>query len=465
MNQYDDEFEQSSLRRNRGYLIFCSALFFLLAGMIAFDWKPLPVSTSPLGLFNSSNADEIYLDPDGDATKHWILANCGNRQNQVAVLNEGVLHGSSSLSSQEEEELSRWCRFPIVTHPDIQSWSQQMGNLQALAEAPGTSAVEIMQSSLSVPYTALYVNPMLSWLDANPGRGKELLNAIAANSLLDQDIQRNMRLAFTARNNMNQVLGTAIDLAKESGQATDRDISHWLDAKSISENPRLLEKLIANAATDSIVRTKLLDSLRHLRRADRGDFYITIGKTLIDDPFNARQLRKQLKLLPSRQRLDIALQLIDSSTTEGSTAFTHELLTNIGEVFSGTAPKLEAFVALAELTRNNDHAAEYLTRQLRLLNDKNRRLAAIELMKFDRADTNDFTLQVLRRFNQFHAQSQPLIIEAILSSRQFQNPAVQAAVLDAIEDYMGNEARRSALLDLSNHRLLGEGIAERVKSL
>jgi len=401
-------------------------------------------------LFDGDGAQRTYL--VGDPFDEWVYVVCDGEQQQITVSQDGRLAGAAALGTLRRERFQDTCDLPKVDSPDLANWQAQMTRLQALTQAPGSSATEILDAARKMPVSVLYLRPLSEWIRGDSLKAAEFLDAVAREPMRFDDW--NPIIVRTRQNNFAKLIGTALDQAASHDIAPDR-LETWLRSDQIVGSEQALRKLAGVPGASNRALSATLERLDTIPTEQRGELFSAVASRLVHDGQYAALLSKQLDLLPRETRFVAARALL--AQPDASTQFPIALLADFRQ-FHGADSQLDLFTKVADKLKNETEAPLLLTMHLKDLADMQRRMAATYLLSLDEAGETAFSLAVLRSFAELHPISRPKVVYAVMQSPQFHDRAVQEACLLAIRLQTQGAEQQELLGAMLRHRDLANDL-------
>lgn len=394
----------------------------------------------------------------GDPYSEWVYSYCDGENQQVAVLRDGQLSGADGLKNLLLINPPRLCDLPLVDHPELAVWDEQLRYLQETTQNPDASARHVLRAALAIPLSSLYLKPLETWLLLEPSNATEYLDVVSTTSLDFSDGYMN----FTAarRENFSTMIEVALNRVPNSDLNSQR-LDRWLASDTLEDHLGTLITIALNTDIDAASRARLLASLNDVDDDQRAKVYNQLAASLAGEPLYAELLVRQLKKLPRKERPFAAKNILDQDVV--SNEVVREILGEFDDVFYGDQAELNAFISIADKIKGRSESPRQLAATLKELGNTERRQAAIHLLSLDAAGSSDFTLSVLKQFDELHSISRPKVMDEILISLQFQREEIQEAALDAVRDEMDGAERREYLSKMLMYRNISDGVESRIK--
>ena len=406
---------------------------------------------TPIWTLFDDGAERTYL--VGDPFDEWVYVVCDGERQQITVSQDGRLAGAAALGTLRRARFQDTCDLPMVDSPDLANWQSQLAHLQALTQAPGSAATEILDAARKMPVSVLYLRPLSEWIRGDSSKAAEFLDAIAREPMRFDDW--NPIIVRTRQNNFSKLIGTALDHAASHDIAPER-LETWLRSDQIVGSEQALRKLAGMPGVSNRALSATLERLDTVPTDQRGELFSAVASRLVHDGQYAALLSKQLGLLPHETRFVAARQLL--AQPDASVQFPIALLADFRRQFRSADSQLDLFTTIAAKLENEAEAPLLLTMHLKDLADMQRRMAATYLLSLDEADETAFTLAVLRSFAELHPISRPKVVYAVMQSPQFHDRAVQEACLLAIRLQTQGPEQQELLGAMLRHRDLANDL-------
>jgi len=261
--------------------------------------------------------------------------------------------------------------------------------------------------------------------------------------------------------NFADLIGNALETAART-EVSAVQLERWLASRQITSSDQALLKLAGLGSHNVDTSVAVLQRLERVRTEQRTSVFLSLAPELIHHGEYTALLREKLMLLPRRDRLAAAQQLL--ALSEQSPELPIALLSSLERGFGSPDAQLQVFTAIAGKIRNEPDAAMLLTRHLEDLGTMQRRMGATYLLGLDRPGETAFTMSVLGAFGELHPMSRPKFIYALMQSPQFADRTVQEACLLAIQLQVRGADKEELLTAMTRYPNLDNDLAARISA-
>lgn len=436
----------------RRRVIALGLLFFFIAVVSIFQNSNYTL----WGVINNSGNHGVYA--AGNPYTEWVYIDCNGEEQQVTILQNGELRGIDGIDDLREVQFPNHCSLPMVDHPSLESWQQQLDTLKGLTSDNNADAEKIVETALQLQLSSLYVEPISQWLDASPQHPKEFIDAMVS------ELPKLARGGSHQQpnNDFTEVFGKALDTL-ELDTLDAATMEDWLYSEYIGENSDILVHLSDQDYQDVKVASVLLKQSEHVDRRDQSRFYLNLAKPLAPNADFAADLRSSLAELNRNDRGDIVMGLLNERET--NIEFAKEVLADFDDLIYGNQAEVETHQLLAQRLKDEPAAPRLLTRVLQDMDDRERRIAAVNMIEMDSTQGVEFIQSILNDFDVFHPDSREYVAEAVIRSEEFAQIDIQAMLFDAVDLEMEGDKQRNVLQRMLRSGELDDEVKFRVERL
>lgn len=210
----------------------------------------------------------------------WLVGLTGLRIG-IAFVQRGALYGAADRHRLTGERRA-WLDFEgeYVDHPSLGRYRATLAMLQ---ESPSRSAGEFAAAGRDLPFETLTGGLARRFVDDDPERAADLLDAATGLALDDDDARALLILALRAR-------------------PEDQRVARWLDLDALHDDDGALCAVAAWPGCGPLAAHALLRQLSDVRSARREEVLVAASERLLAEPGADLAIERALAELPSTGR-------------------------------------------------------------------------------------------------------------------------------------------------------------------